>query len=75
MVDGVEVILTEEEEAALRAEWAVNQAQAAIDAKKRQIASLEKQITPRRIREALLSNDKSFIQDIDNQITTLRNQL
>lgn len=37
-----------------------------------QIASLEAQITPRRVREALLSGDHTFIQSIEVQITALR---
>lgn len=75
MVDGVEVIMSAEEEAALRAEWVVNQAQVAIDVKKNQIATLEAQVTPRRIREALISGNNTFIEGIEAQITTLRNQL
>lgn len=37
-----------------------------------EILELEKQITPRRVREALLSNDYTFIQSIENQIAALR---
>ena len=40
-----------------------------------QIIALESQITPRRIREALLSGDHSFIESIESQIAVLRNQL
>ena len=40
-----------------------------------QIAALEVQVTPRRIREALLSGDYSFIQGVDAQIAALRAQL
>lgn len=40
-----------------------------------QIAVLEAQITPRRIREALLSGDMSFIAELDVQIAQLRQQL
>lgn len=41
----------------------------------RQIIALESQITPRRIREALLSGDHSFIESIEAQIAALRSQL
>lgn len=37
-----------------------------------QIAALEAQVTPRRIREAVLSGDSSFIADIDAQIAAIR---
>lgn len=40
-----------------------------------QIASLEAQITPRRVREALLSGDHTFIQNIEAQISALRGTL
>jgi len=40
-----------------------------------QIAAIEVQITPRRIREALLSGDMSFIAALDVQIAQLRQQL
>ena len=45
------------------------------DATKLQIIALESQITPRRIREALLSGDHSFIESIEAQIAALRSQL
>lgn len=41
----------------------------------KQIYLLEKQITKRRIREAIISGDASFIENIENQIETLRSQL
>ena len=41
----------------------------------RQIEELEKQITPRRYREAILSGDHSFIESVNNQIQALREQL
>lgn len=41
----------------------------------RQIAELESHQTPRRIREALLSGDHSFIESIEAQIAALRSQL
>lgn len=37
-----------------------------------QIAELEAQLTPRRLREAVLSGDSSFISSIDSQIATIR---
>lgn len=40
-----------------------------------EILELEAQITPRKIREALLTNDYIFIQTIENQIAALREQL
>ena len=47
-------------------------AKQAKEAKLTQIAALEAQITPRRIREAVLSGDNSFIADIDAQIAAIR---
>ncbi len=43
--------------------------------KLKQIADLEKQITTRRVREALVSGDNSFIVNIENQIIAIRNTL
>lgn len=40
-----------------------------------QIADLESKITPRRIREAMVSGDYSIIKGIDNQIFILRSTL
>ena len=37
-----------------------------------QIAALEAQVTSRRLREAVLSGDNSFIADIDAQIVAIR---
>ena len=42
---------------------------------KEAIFMLESQITPRRVREAMLSGDFSFIQEINSQIEALRQQL
>lgn len=39
------------------------------------IISLEAQITPRRLREAMISGDNSFIEDIEKQIIELREEL
>jgi hypothetical protein len=75
MVNGEQVLLTEEEETALRAEWAANSLRAAKDKIKGQIQNLENQITPRRIREAIVTQDYTFIEGIEEQIQTLRAQL
>ena len=40
-----------------------------------EIASLETSITPRRIREALLTGDNSFIQSVEDKIAELRSQI
>ena len=45
----------------------------AVKSKFEAIAALEAQITPRRLREAVLTGDNSFIQNIDEQIANLRN--
>jgi hypothetical protein len=45
------------------------------EAIKAQIATLEASITPRRLREALLSGDTAFITGVDAQIAALREQL
>lgn len=42
------------------------------EAKLAQIAELEAQVTNRRVREAVLSGDKSFIESIDAQIAAIR---
>lgn len=47
-------------------------AKQAKEAKLAQIAELEAQITPRRIREAVISGDNSFIVNIDAQIAAIR---
>lgn len=40
----------------------------------RQIRELEAKVTPRRLRDALISGDKTFISDIEAQIAALRAQ-
>jgi hypothetical protein len=65
---------TPEEEAemdAMEATHIATRFNATIDA---QIAALEAKLTQRRLREAVISGDNSFIADIDAQITTLRAQ-
>lgn len=47
-------------------------AKQAKEAKLKQIEELEAQITPRRMREAILSGDNSFIKSIEDQIQTIR---
>lgn len=42
---------------------------------KNQIIELEAQVTPRRIREYIITGDKAFIQDIEDQIINLRTEL
>lgn len=42
------------------------------DAIRRQIAELEASVTPRRLREAVLTGDHSFVDSVDKQIATLR---
>jgi hypothetical protein len=42
------------------------------EAIQKEIAELEASITPRRVREAVISGDNSFIVSIDNQIAVLR---
>lgn len=45
------------------------------DAIRAKIAKIESSITPRRMREALLTNDRSFIEKADAEIVVLRSQL
>ena len=42
------------------------------DGKLKQIADLEALVTPRRVRDAVLSGDNSFIQNIDDQVQAIR---
>lgn len=52
--------------------WVLNTEKAT----KRDILSLEAQITPRRIREAMLTNEgKAWLEDIESQIEVLRGQI
>lgn len=70
-----QVLMTPEEEMEFLAEQARNvesQRKAGINA---QIAALEVKITPRRMREALLTGDTSYISMIESQIAALRIQL
>jgi len=50
----------------------VVQAKSTRDGKLKQIADLEALVTPRRVRDAVLSGDNSFIQNIDNQVQAIR---
>lgn len=45
------------------------------ESKLKAIEELEAQITPRRIREAIISSDNSFIVNIENQIQQIRSSL
>lgn len=51
------------------------EAEQAKDSILKQIADLEAQITPRRLREAVITADYTFIQSIESQIVLLRQQL
>lgn len=42
---------------------------------KTRIASLESKITPRRLRESILTGDKTYLLEIESQIAQLREQL
>ena len=46
-----------------------------IDGQIEQIEALEKLITPRRYREAILSGDHSFIESIESQIQAIRSSM
>ena len=74
-VNGIEVKLTPQEVAERQAEEAAYVATIESRQKLIQIQELESQITPRRIREAIVTQDYTFIQGIETQITNLRNQL
>jgi hypothetical protein len=50
----------------------VVQAKNTRDGKLKQIADLEALVTPRRVRDAVLSGDNSFIQNIDDQVQAIR---
>lgn len=63
------VQITDEEAEALRPQPHPNLAIYA------QIAQLEATITQRRLREALLTGDTTFIDSVETQIATLRSQL
>lgn len=72
MVDDVPVALTQDEIdeiEAERQEWLGSKAIV------REIAELEAQQTPRRMREAQLGTDNGWLANLDAQIKTLRNKL
>lgn len=76
IVDGITVPLTPEE----AAEIAAFRAAAAAEAPRREalarIMALEAVVTPRRMREAMLSSDgKAWLAEVDAQIATLRGRL
>ncbi len=74
-VNGLEVEMTPNEISQRQAEesaWPSKQAKTNI---LNQINLLESSITTRRIREALVSGDNTFIVEVDTQIKALRNEL
>jgi hypothetical protein len=75
MVDGKEVQIDPDEEAQIRARWAIAEAEQTTQATKDQIAALEAQQTPRRIREALAGTDNGWLADLNAQIAALRAQI
>ena len=75
LLDGVPQYLNEQEIAELRIKQAANAVRAARENILQQIQDLETLVTPRRLREAILSGDKSFIQTIESDIQALRTQL
>lgn len=75
IVDGKKIELSHEEESALLAEWSQNDLENGKEKIKQQMKMLETQQTPRRIREAFISGDISFFEEIEIQIQELRQQL
>ena len=76
IVDGVEVELTAQDIADIAASEAAAAGQAGRNSILAQIAGIEVTITPRRIREAMLTDaGKAWIASADAQITALRVQL
>lgn len=75
VVNGIEIEMTGEEASQRQTEEVAAIAKQAKQDILDQIIMLEAQITERRLREVLISGDKSFITDINNQITVLRTQL
>lgn len=45
------------------------------EAVRQQIAELEASVTPRRLREAVLTGDHSFVESVDKQIAALRRSI
>jgi hypothetical protein len=75
IIDGQEVPLTEEEVAEFHAKEAAAEREAQKVSVINQIKALEAQITPRRLREAILGTDKGWLQNVDSQLAALRHQL
>ena len=76
MVDGVEVVMSAEEEAEIRAEWAAAESLRPTQDILKQITTLESTITPRRQREAILTEEgRTWLEGVEEQIAILRNQL
>lgn len=72
-VEGAWLPVTEQDADALRKQHAVRVPRSARIRK--EIDELEASITPRRLREALLSRDTSFIASVEERITALRTEL
>jgi len=76
LVNGKEITLTAEEEAEVHTRRAASLAEAPKREAKEAINTLEASLTPRRLREAILTDEgKVWLQDTDNQITELRKQI
>lgn len=75
IINGVYVDLTQEEQEKLIAERAINQQKLNSKVKLDQIIKLEGQITPRRLRDAILGKDKGWLADIESQIDEIRKEL
>jgi hypothetical protein len=75
MIDGKQVVIPDDEEAQIRATWALSDAEQPTLAIKAQIEALEATQTPRRIREALRGTDNGWLDNVDAQIAALRAQL
>lgn len=70
-----EVVLSNEVETQIRAHWAATDAAAPRLAILKQIANLELQQTPRRIRDAIKGVDNGWLVNLETQISALRAQL
>ena len=75
IVDGIEVEMSEDEVAALQALWASSASQQPRMTILAQISNLEAEITPRRMREAVLGVDGGWLASKEAEIQVLRGQL
>lgn len=71
LLDGVPTYYSEQELEERKAQELVYEKYTIID----QIIDLEANITPRRLREAILGTDNNWLQNINEQIKILRKQL